>query len=469
MSAPGDLDIGSGGIVAVDTESLRAAAAALRALGAECDDIEAQLGAARRGLGAHAVELAGASAAAQDAAAQVARIAGDLDRMADVYEFVEVSAQIELAGAAGDQDLANALRGRILALVAADPGLLAALAVETARWRTAEPGALWRQNDLPFLPLAPGGDVTLLGLAGVLLSGAATTLGLGTVPRGTRLGGPEAPVTVTRLGTSGGVVAPPASLADTVDRIPRGEGRVRVERYTMPDGSRRFAAYVAGTVTTTDRREPMDWWSNLALYGRGHAASEAAVAAALADAGARPGDSVELFGHSQGGMAASSLALSEEYDVPLLVTYGDPVQAEVGESTLSVAVRHLDDPVSALAGGGTAAGVGAAGSFVATRETPGTLATGQSPIDPHLLGAYRETATMLDASTDPRMGGVRERLAELAQAGSVEVFTYSATRDIDLAPARYATGESSPAAPGPSYGAAGVSGSAADRSTADGG
>lgn len=457
MSAAGELDIGSGGIVAVDTESLRDAALALRALRADCDDIEALLAAARRGLGPHAAELAGASATVQDAAAQVARIAGDLDRMADVYELVELSSQLELAGATGDHDRAAALRGRLVALVAADPGLLAAVAAETARWRTAEPSALWRQNDLPllpFAPVAPGGDIAGLGLLAVLLSGASTALGLGTVPRGTRLGGPESAVTVTRLSASSGIAAAPASLSDTVDRIPRGEGRVRVERYTMPDGSQRFAAYVAGTVDSADRTEPMDWWSNFALYGRQHAASEAAVAAALADAGAEPGDSVELFGHSQGGMAASYLALSEEYDVPLLVTYGGPVQADVGEATLSVAVRHLDDPVSALAGGGYAAGVGAAGSFVATRETPGTLASGQGPIGPHRLDAYRETAGMLDASSDPRMRGVRDRLGELARAGSVEVFTHSAARENEVLPsASYARGgiERAPTLP---YGAA---------------
>ena len=454
MSAAGELDIGSGGIVAVDTESLRAAAGALRALCADCDEIEALLAAARRGLGPHAAELAAAGATVQDVAAQVARIAGDLDRMADVYELVELSSQIELAGMTDDQDRAAALRGRIAALVAADPGLLAAVAAETARWRTAEPSALWHQNDLPLLPIAPGGDIAGLGLLAVLLSGAATALGLGTVPRGTRLGGPENPVTVTRLSGSSGVAAAPASLSDTVDRIPRGEGRVRVERYTMPDGSQRFAVYVAGTVDGADRREPMDWWSNFALYGRQHAASEAAVAAALADAGAEPGDSVELFGHSQGGMAASYVALSEEYDVPLLVTYGGPVQADVGEATLSVAVRHLDDPVSALAGGGYAAGVGAAGSFVATRETPGTLASGQGPIGPHRLDAYRETAVMLDASSDPRMRGVRDRLGELARAGSVEVFTYSAARENEVLPsASYARGGGEPTPTLP-YGAA---------------
>ena len=95
-----------------------------------------------------------------------------------------------------------------------------------------------------------------------------------------------------------------------------------------------------------------------------------------------------------------------------------------------------------------------AGSFVAARETPGTLASGQGPIGPHRLDAYRETAGMLDASSDPRMRGVRDRLGELARAGSVEVFTYSAARENEVLPsASYARGGGEPTPTLP-YGAA---------------
>jgi len=42
------------------------------------------------------------------------------------------------------------------------------------------------------------------------------------------------------------------------------------------------------------------------------------------------------------------------------------------------------------------------------------------------MDAYMASAEMLDASTDPRMDAVRERLAELGTAASVEVFVYDA-------------------------------------------
>ena len=63
MSAAGELDIGSGGIVAVDTESLRAAAGALRALGADCDEIEALLAAVDAPLAQTSANLHGRPAA----------------------------------------------------------------------------------------------------------------------------------------------------------------------------------------------------------------------------------------------------------------------------------------------------------------------------------------------------------------------------------------------------------------------
>jgi hypothetical protein len=72
--------------------------------------------------------------------------------------------------------------------------------------------------------------------------------------------------------------------------------------------------------------------------------------------------------------------------------------------------------------------VGADGSFVASRDTPGTAWTGEGPIGSHQLDAYRETAGMLDGSTDPRMDAVRERWQALSQATSVEAFVYGAAR-----------------------------------------
>ena len=424
-----DLDIRSGGIVAVDTETLRAAAARLLVVAGECDGVRGLLEQARRELASAGLWSAPwamlPSTAAARAEDRCRRLAADLLSMADAYDVAEFAAAASVADAAGDVSLAAALRSRALAILADDPSIPLRLAAAMFSWRTETVAALAAQYRAPAVPgtVAPWSSEALALLA-VGMVGAA---GLGAVHAGIRLTGRADPVTVHRL-TAGRTTAP-TSLAQTVDRIPQGAGRVRVERYTMPDGGRRYVAYAAGTTVGGEKDEVWDMDSNLGLYTRSQSESLDALAGALTDAGARPGDTVGLVGYSQGAMDASYTAISGTYDVPLLVTFGDPVQAQVGDGTLSVAVRHLDDPVSALAGGGLAAGAGAAGSFIASRESPGTAFTGEGALGQHGLAAYRDTAVLLDRSSDPRMDGVRSRLGDLAAAASIEAFVYGATRD----------------------------------------
>ena len=109
---------------------------------------------------------------------------------------------------------------------------------------------------------------------------------------------------------------------------------------------------------------------------------------------------------------------------------GEPglVGADVGSDTLSVTLRHTDDPVAGLAGGGHAAAVGAPGSFVAERVFDPDVGTAEPRLPAHRLNAYAETAALVDASTDPRVDALRDVFAELARAESVEVTEYAATR-----------------------------------------
>ena len=139
-----------------------------------------------------------------------------------------------------------------------------------------------------------------------------------------------------------GATGAPVSLADAAARIPQGDTRIRVERYTMPDGTRQFAVYVAGTRTmqpsTTDAVRHAGRTRSSTTGER--SASYDATLAALADAGAEPGDVVHAFGHSQGAMVNAHVALEGGYDVQTLVSLGSPVEADVGDGTLSIALRH---------------------------------------------------------------------------------------------------------------------------------
>ncbi|TDN91102.1 hypothetical protein [Microbacterium sp. BK668] len=434
MSA-GDLDIRSGGVVAVDTASLRAAADRLAATAEELDVVG---GVFRRAVSsiesvprAETVRALARAQYARDRAARLAdetrRIASRLVELAAVFETVELRAERLAAEAARDWAAVERIDARLVVLEREHPkAVLQASWEELARTATWA-GSLVGEGSSLAQWLFPGGAAA----GGLLLWGFTAglrTVGAGTVGRGARLTGPAQPVVVREIAAAGGR-RPPATLAAAAQRIPSTDGgRVRVERYAMPDGSRQYAVYVRGT-TGGGAREAFDMTSNLQLYGGEQAASYEAAVAALHDAGAGPGDVVHAFGHSQGAMVAARLAVDGDFDTRTLVTFGAPVDAEVGEGTLSVAVRHRDDPVVALAGGGYDGGVGSPGSFVAERTIdPMLSAADADPLTAHHMTTYRETAAMLDSSGDPRMATVRERLAQLGAAASVEVREYAVER-----------------------------------------
>ncbi len=430
-----DLEIRSGGAVAVDTGSLRTAAGGFRRLAAELDEIAHLVGSAATRLidvshsdfGApYAIE--GARRRIVSASEIAIDIVGALLGAAAVYEIVELHAERAAAEAAGDTTAMGAIDSRLAALGRAYPGaedraMLGMLGHEMS-WA----GGLARQAPGVLWWLAPGFHAAAIPLAWSLQRVIGVT-GAGTVPAEARLRGNPSDVIVTPVASSGPSTAP-RSLADAAARVPGGgEARIRVERYTMRDGSRQFAVYVAGTQTAaSNTRETFDMASNVELYSGERSASYDATLAALEQAGARPGDAVHAFGHSQGAMVATHVAIEGGYDTRTLVTFGSPVEGQVGDGTLSVALRHGDDPVVALAGGGHATSVGAPGSFVAERTGDPLPGPHDIRMPAHGIDSYTDTARLLDDSTDARMHAVRQVFEGLGGAASVDVMEFSAER-----------------------------------------
>ena len=429
-----DLDIRSGGAVAVDTATLRTAARGFDGLAGELREIAEQVGSA----GLRLFELSQTTWAVSGTI-EVARqriltvidgadgIAGALRLAADVYDIAELRAERSAALAAGDEEAVARLDARLAAAVRAHPEAgrragLDALA-HWFRW----PAELARQAPGTLWWLTPGFHALAFPFAWSAQQALAAA-GAGTIPATSRLRGEPTDVVVTPVPNRGATGAP-TSLADATERIPQGESRIRVERYAMPDGSRQFVVYVAGTRTVeADTTEPFDMGSNLELYTGERSASYDATLAALAAAGAEDGDVVHAFGHSQGAMVTAHLALEGGYDTRTLVSIGSPVEAAVGEGTLSISLRHSDDPVAALAGGGHAGTVGAPGSFIAERTADPQLGMQDFRLPAHGIDGYAETARLLDASTDPRMDAVRELFDELGSAASVDITEYAAER-----------------------------------------
>ncbi|MHC2998152.1 hypothetical protein [Microbacterium sp. HJ5] len=440
-----DLQVIGGVVVAVDTETLRAAAARFIALREELDAIARRVGSLELMLfaeGVSAWDAAGAASALRDrtvaALDGATRIAESLRSAAAVYELVELNAARHAALMGGDAAAIARIDERRAELIVLYPEAEFAAAEKQFWWTVNAPGDLVREaTEAGFMV---GFDLSVVGAAvgGVVLGGLALGLGItagvggfGRVPADARLTGRGGtPVTLASVTPAPTASVAPTGLASVAQRMPgAGESRVRVERYTMPDGSREFAVYVAGMQTlAVGGDDPWDNLSNVQLYSGESSASYEATVQALHAAGAESGDVVHAFGHSQGAMIGSHLALEGGYDVQTLATFGSPIEAEVGPSTLSVAIRHTDDPVSALAGAGSNGPVGAAGSFIVEREAHSDSGLDDFGVPAHRMAAYTETAELIDASTDPRMGPVRDVFDRLATAESVEVTEFAAER-----------------------------------------
>ncbi|WP_460775284.1 hypothetical protein [Microbacterium sp. GXF7504] len=422
-----DVVIGSGGAIAVDPEDLRRLADDLAVAAAPLADAETGLTRAAALLhDAPAADgcasVARAAASLRAAAAGADRLVGAVRTSAAAYELVELRIARDAADARGGRTVVDHLDARIAALLREHPDAagLASDALTEAR-RTGEPAI----HQLLLL----GGMLPLLANAAWLAAAIATlrATGIGRIPRGARIGPTvPAPPLATVPPSTTVPAGPPADLAAAVARIPTGgDSRVRVERYDLPDGTRAFAVYVAGTQAFIDRFEWMDMPANAQLFTGHDAESLAAVRAALAAAGAEPGDELYAFGHSQGGMIVDALAADGTYRTEVLGTVGAPTSYDAGSDTFSVEVRHDDDPIAALAAGGHAQRVGAQGSFVAARTVDPMVGVRDLALEAHHLERYVETAALVDASGDDRPVRLRERLAVLATAGTVTVTEYA--------------------------------------------
>lgn len=427
----GDIDITSGGAISVDPDALRAVADGMGRIAPMFADAATSLRSAQGCIVATPELSAHVDTVSLWASAQRADVLSDecgtasanTLLMADVYELVELRAQLA-ALVVQDSAQALALDARIARLVASDPRV-----PEMEKWLLAE----WKDGRYEGLEQQFDGSMYsgAVNLAGVFaLAAALGSRGIGRLPPGTTLSGSAAPVTVTPVQT-GSPLAPPTSLAEAFRRFPSTDGaQLKVERYTMPDGANRFVLYAKGTQAEWpwDTEEPMDMQSNYELYTGAESSSYLATVEALELAGAQPGDRVDVYAHSQAAMNAAYLSTQSEFDVKVQVTAGSPVHPMLSDDQLLIELRHTDDLVSALAGGGGPAGSGSPDSFVASRVADPAASPSDLLAKPHWIGSYIETAEMVDASGDVRLGPLQDNWKELLDAVAIESTEYQAKR-----------------------------------------
>ncbi len=447
-----DLVVSGGGSTMVATDALLAEAATLRTLHAAADDWQGRLEQIRSldsepvparqwTDGDIGLSVFGAERAIHEVGERSGALADALVSAAEGYGRAERSA--EYLGGLGGVWLGYAI-GRVapFLVLAAVPALAAGAIgwllsgvvtgsrpgdapATAARWLAQNPRALTN----PVVPAAlrvlvssvddAAAGVTAMpfpvsfalgdqgaGLLGVTTSAAgvlAVARPLGLLR--------ETGVTVGRVGgpTPAG---PPTGFGDLASRIPAavsGGAQVRVERYG-PAGSAAWVVYIGGTAEWSlgVTREPWDLSSNVAAVAEEGAGSYRAVLEAMREAGVQPADPVVQVGHSQGGLVASQLAASGEFNTVMIATFGAPNgQVDVPAGLHAVAVEHSDDIVPALGG----VGGRDEDRLVVRREV---FATEPVPVDlalpAHALSAYRETARLMDASPEPRLREFRSAL-----------------------------------------------------------
>ncbi|RJU02472.1 hypothetical protein D6T65_07785 [Arthrobacter frigidicola] len=184
----------------------------------------------------------------------------------------------------------------------------------------------------------------------------------------------------------------------------------------------------------------------------------AAVAQALREAGARPGETVLLAGYSQGGMHAMNLAaggaVGGTYDVRLVVTLGSPTGWEPTGAAEYLHLEHAADTVPALDGGPAPdepnrVTVRAESPVPALPAGPGAEGKGLGAA--HKLATYAQAAALVDSSDLPSLAPAAAALAAIG--GGAQRRLYRAVRHPAEHPAAAGPGSSQPTGrPGPPAG-----------------
>ena len=203
------------------------------------------------------------------------------------------------------------------------------------------------------------GTSTFLGIPVpvAILLGATGVTGVRTSARGLLAVGPlvglfrETPVSVERVDTRT-AAAPAVGAVQRLERVPE-VNQVRIEKYDAPGQPSRFVVYVGPTETFSPvaDHEPWDLTSNVGGVGGLDVGAYRASEMAMRDAGVTAGSQVQFVGFSQGGLIASMLAGSGDWNAAGIQTFGAPAgNIELPAGLAGMAVRNTDDFIPMLAG-----------------------------------------------------------------------------------------------------------------------
>ncbi len=195
-------------------------------------------------------------------------------------------------------------------------------------------------------------------------------------------------------------VAAPVEIGGVLELMEEPAPGAMVEILRHSDGGgggphRSWSVLIRGTQEWLPGNNPQDMLSNLQEIGGAASDQRRAVIGAMELAGIRPGEPVELVGHSQGGIVAANLAADPEFvsrfGVVSVLTAGSPVAlaAPAKPQVQSLHLENTSDPVPALDGEPNPAHAGR----LTVHFSPDHAPSGSSA---HGLATYREAANGLE-------------------------------------------------------------------------
>lgn len=230
-----------------------------------------------------------------------------------------------------------------------------------------------------------------------------------------------------------GAVTPPAGWEDRIARLPdtanNGGYQIKIEKYTDATGRSSFEVYVSGTQTfsTSKTATPFDMTSNMKGIAGQPNASLSAVEKAMKAAGIKPGDPVNITGHSQGGLIAHEVAASGHWNVKVVLEAGPPAaHTTLPAGATEVILAHREDLVTALGGSpdDDKAIVVKATAFPDGSPDP----VGKVPA--HDTDRYQHTAKLLDGAASSVVNDAKDKANSSEKGASSTVTTtyYKAER-----------------------------------------
>lgn len=303
----------------------------------------------------------------------------------------------------------------------------------------------------PFLNLAAAGQAAsrtsgfAVSSVGSSLSGALTALGQGAGPSPLQeQWSPKRPQ-----------VEPPFAASSALARIQNSSGSAKVgqiqilKHEALPS---RKAGKATGASGQTGRswtvilrgtqewmpgsKNPQDMASNLQVVGRNVSDQQISTVLAMDLAGIKPGEPVELVGHSQGGAVALSVAadksLAKKYNFVSVLTAGAPTGTVTPPSKVAVLnLENLSDLVPALDGAATPTSPNSVTAYFDSRNLPVSR-----EVNSHSVEVYVSAADVLenDKTNSPMFKPVKDwstkRLGALGldERTRTEVMYFDTTR-----------------------------------------